>query len=74
MSRSVVRAVSVLEASPPRFAPDEDAAIAAEHFALDGTAVERGSERDQTFLIDDGESGGGSRAQWKPSGPATVAR
>jgi 4-aminobutyrate aminotransferase-like enzyme len=51
--------VSVLEAPPPRFAPEEVAAIAAELFGVEGTAVDLGSERDQTFLIDDGEGGGG---------------
>jgi 4-aminobutyrate aminotransferase-like enzyme/Ser/Thr protein kinase RdoA (MazF antagonist) len=50
--------VSVLEASPPRFAADEVAVIAAELFALSGTVVELGSERDQTFLIEDGRDGG----------------
>jgi 4-aminobutyrate aminotransferase-like enzyme/Ser/Thr protein kinase RdoA (MazF antagonist) len=50
--------VSVLEASPPRFAADEVAIIAAELFALSGSVVELGSERDQTFLIEDGRDGG----------------
>jgi 4-aminobutyrate aminotransferase-like enzyme/Ser/Thr protein kinase RdoA (MazF antagonist) len=49
---------SVLEAPPPRFTPDEAAAIAAELFRLAGTAEALGSERDQTFLIDDGGDGG----------------
>jgi 4-aminobutyrate aminotransferase-like enzyme/Ser/Thr protein kinase RdoA (MazF antagonist) len=51
--------VSVLEAPPPRFAADEVAAIAARLFDVHGTAVDLGSERDQTFLIDDGADGGG---------------
>ena len=51
--------MSVLEAPPPRFAADEVAAIAAELFGVEGTAVDLGSERDQTFLIDDGAGGGG---------------
>src|SRR5437764_7029983 len=51
--------MSVLEARPPRFAPDEVAGIAARLFGLEGTAVNLGSERDQTFLIDDGAGGGG---------------
>src|SRR5919201_6856070 len=50
--------VGVLEAPPPRFSPDEVAGIAAELYGLDGTAVDLGSERDQTFLIDDGGDGG----------------
>jgi 4-aminobutyrate aminotransferase-like enzyme len=50
--------VSVLEAPPPRFTADEVARIAAETFGLSGTATDLGSERDQTFLIDDGADGG----------------
>jgi len=49
---------SVLEAPPPRFTPDEAAAIAVDLFGLAGTAEALGSERDQTFLIDDGGDGG----------------
>jgi 4-aminobutyrate aminotransferase-like enzyme/Ser/Thr protein kinase RdoA (MazF antagonist) len=49
---------NVLEAPPPRFTPDEVAAIAAALFGLEGTATDLGSERDQTFLIDDGGAGG----------------
>jgi 4-aminobutyrate aminotransferase-like enzyme/Ser/Thr protein kinase RdoA (MazF antagonist) len=51
--------MNVLEAPPPRFAPDQVAEIAAELFGVAGTAVDLGSERDQTFLIDDGAGGGG---------------
>jgi 4-aminobutyrate aminotransferase-like enzyme/Ser/Thr protein kinase RdoA (MazF antagonist) len=51
--------VSVLEAPPPRFAADEVAAVAADLFGVVGDAVELGSERDQTFLVDDGAGGGG---------------
>jgi 4-aminobutyrate aminotransferase-like enzyme/Ser/Thr protein kinase RdoA (MazF antagonist) len=51
-------AQSVLEAPPPRFSAEEIAAIVAELFGLRGTAVELGSERDQTFMIDDGGEGG----------------
>src|SRR5919197_4914892 len=51
--------MSVLEAPPPRFAPDEVADIAARLFGVEGTARNLGSERDQTFLIDDGAGGGG---------------
>src|SRR5512132_2744630 len=51
--------MNVLEAPPPRFAAHEVAAMAAELFGIEGTAVNLGSERDQTFLIDDGAGGGG---------------
>jgi 4-aminobutyrate aminotransferase-like enzyme len=50
-------ALNVLEAPPPRFSADEAATIAAELFGVSGTAVDLGSERDQTFLIDDGDDG-----------------
>jgi 4-aminobutyrate aminotransferase-like enzyme/aminoglycoside phosphotransferase (APT) family kinase protein len=49
---------SVLEAPPPRFSADEVATIAAALFGLEGRATDLGSERDQTFLIDDGRAGG----------------
>src|SRR5438552_7560568 len=49
---------SVLEAPPPRFSAEEVAAIAAGLFGLEGRATDLGSERDQTFLIDDGGAGG----------------
>lgn len=49
---------SVLEATPPRFSPEEVAQIAADLFGLDGVATNLGSERDQTFLID-GPAGSG---------------
>ena len=49
---------SVLEATPPRFSPDEIAAIAAELFGLSGRAIDLGSERDQTFLIEGAEGDG----------------
>ena len=45
---------SVLESTPPRFTPDEVAAIGAELFGLQGEARDLGSERDQTFLVGDG--------------------
>ena len=48
----------VLEAPPPRFTADAVATIAAELFGLEGAATDLGSERDQTFLIDDGAEGG----------------
>src|SRR5256886_2201312 len=49
---------SVRGAPPPRFSPDEVATIAAALFGLEGRATDLGSERDQTFLIDDGGAGG----------------
>src|SRR5436190_1589389 len=49
---------SVLEAPPPRFSADQVATIAAALFGLEGRATDLGSERDQTFLIDDGGAGG----------------
>ena len=52
-------AVSVLEAEPPRFSADEVVELAERLFGLPGTATALGSERDQAFLIDDGDGGGG---------------
>jgi 4-aminobutyrate aminotransferase-like enzyme/aminoglycoside phosphotransferase (APT) family kinase protein len=52
------QSLSVLAASPPRFSAEEAAAIAAKLFDLRGHAVDLGSERDQTFLIEDGDGGG----------------
>ncbi len=49
---------NVLETPPPRFSADEVATIAAALFGLEGTPTDLGSERDQTFLIDDGGAGG----------------
>src|ERR671934_771212 len=49
---------SVLEETPPSFSPDDVAGIAAELFGLDGMAVDLGSERDQTFLVE-GQAGSG---------------
>ena len=49
--------LSVLETSPPRFSTEEAAAIAADVFGVEGAASDLGSERDQTFLIDDGGDG-----------------
>jgi 4-aminobutyrate aminotransferase-like enzyme/Ser/Thr protein kinase RdoA (MazF antagonist) len=51
------QSLSVLAASPPRFSAKEAAAIAAKLFDLRGDAVDLGSERDQTFLIEDGGGG-----------------
>jgi 4-aminobutyrate aminotransferase-like enzyme/Ser/Thr protein kinase RdoA (MazF antagonist) len=49
--------VSVLETQPPRFTPEEVERIAAELFGVEGRAIDLGSERDKTFLIDDGGTG-----------------
>jgi 4-aminobutyrate aminotransferase-like enzyme/Ser/Thr protein kinase RdoA (MazF antagonist) len=49
--------VSVLETSPPAFTADDAARIAAEVYGVEGVATDLGSERDQTFLIDDGADG-----------------
>jgi 4-aminobutyrate aminotransferase-like enzyme/Ser/Thr protein kinase RdoA (MazF antagonist) len=46
--------MSVLESTPPRFTTEDAARLAAEVYGLSGTAVDLGSERDQTFLIEDG--------------------
>jgi 4-aminobutyrate aminotransferase-like enzyme/Ser/Thr protein kinase RdoA (MazF antagonist) len=48
----------VLRAAPPRFSPEEAAAIAADIFGVRGTATPLVSERDQNFRIaaDDGRS------------------
>jgi 4-aminobutyrate aminotransferase-like enzyme/Ser/Thr protein kinase RdoA (MazF antagonist) len=50
--------MSVLESSPPRYSAEEVMALAAELFGLQGEARDLGSERDQTFLIEDGGAGG----------------
>jgi 4-aminobutyrate aminotransferase-like enzyme/Ser/Thr protein kinase RdoA (MazF antagonist) len=50
--------MSVLEAAPPRFTADEAARMAAELFGIRGTASDLGSERDQAFLLEDGDAGG----------------
>ena len=47
----------MLETQPPRFTADEVAQIAERVFGLQGTATDLGSERDATFLIDDGGDG-----------------
>ena len=49
----MTESLSVLAAAPPRFSPEQAAAIAAEHFGVVGTAAPLGSERDQTFAVDD---------------------
>jgi 4-aminobutyrate aminotransferase-like enzyme len=50
--------LSVLAAPPPRFSAAEVEAIAADLFDLHGEARDLGSERDQTFLVEDGGDGG----------------
>jgi 4-aminobutyrate aminotransferase-like enzyme/Ser/Thr protein kinase RdoA (MazF antagonist) len=54
--RSVVS--SVLDSAPPQFTAGEAARIAADLFGLRVTASVLGSERDQAFLLDDGDRGG----------------
>jgi 4-aminobutyrate aminotransferase-like enzyme/Ser/Thr protein kinase RdoA (MazF antagonist) len=49
---------SVLDSTPPRFTAEEAAEIAAKLFGVHGRASDLGSERDQTFLLDDGGAGG----------------
>jgi 4-aminobutyrate aminotransferase-like enzyme/Ser/Thr protein kinase RdoA (MazF antagonist) len=49
--------MSVLETQPPRFTADEVARIAEQLFGVRGTATDLGSERDATYLIDDGGNG-----------------
>src|SRR5579859_6784096 len=48
--------MSVLDSEPPRFTPAEAEEIAASVFDVLGRAVDLGSERDQTFLLEDGSS------------------
>ena len=58
MSEAIIgEAVSVLEGAPPRFGAAEVAGIAERLFGVSGDATDLGSERDQTFLIDDGGAG-----------------
>jgi Ser/Thr protein kinase RdoA (MazF antagonist) len=49
--------VSVLESEPPRFTPEDAEQIAAAVFDLHGRAIDLGSERDQTFLLENGSGG-----------------
>src|SRR5436190_5996827 len=58
MSASRSGSAGVLEAPPPRFTAAEAARIAAGSFSVFGTSVELPSERDQAFLINDGQAGG----------------
>jgi 4-aminobutyrate aminotransferase-like enzyme/Ser/Thr protein kinase RdoA (MazF antagonist) len=64
--------MTVLEAPPPRFSATEIAAIARDVFGVDGVARDLGSERDQTFLIDDGASGGILKVSNPAEDPATL--
>jgi 4-aminobutyrate aminotransferase-like enzyme/Ser/Thr protein kinase RdoA (MazF antagonist) len=50
---AIAESLNVLETSPPRFSPEEVAAIAADLFDLRAEARDLGSERDQTFLVGD---------------------
>jgi 4-aminobutyrate aminotransferase-like enzyme/Ser/Thr protein kinase RdoA (MazF antagonist) len=49
--------LSVLETQPPRFTSEEVALIADELFGVKGRALDLGSERDATYLIDNDEGG-----------------
>ena len=49
---------SVLDSTPPRFTTEEAARIATDLFGVDGSTSALGSERDQAFLLDDGEASG----------------
>jgi len=51
--------LSVVEGPVPAFSAAEAEAIAAEEFGVTGTASALVSERDQAFLVDDGDGGGG---------------
>ncbi|HUJ55766.1 MAG TPA: aminotransferase class III-fold pyridoxal phosphate-dependent enzyme [Gaiellaceae bacterium] len=57
MSHPSGRMRSVLESTPPCYTAGQAARIAAEAFGIDGRTEDLGSERDQTFLIDDGAAG-----------------
>ena len=63
---------SVLEATPPRFTADEAGRIAAEVFGIDGSASDLGSERDQAFLLEDGEAGGVLKISNSGEDPASL--
>jgi 4-aminobutyrate aminotransferase-like enzyme/Ser/Thr protein kinase RdoA (MazF antagonist) len=49
---------TVLDSAPPQFTADEAAQIAADVFGIRGSASALGSERDQAFLLEDGDRGG----------------
>jgi 4-aminobutyrate aminotransferase-like enzyme/Ser/Thr protein kinase RdoA (MazF antagonist) len=65
--------LNVLETSPPRFTAEEVAAIAAELFDLRGEARDLGSERDQTFLVENGAGGGVLKISNTGEDPAILA-
>ena len=63
---------SVLEAKPPRFSAADVARIAAELFGIEGTAVDLGSERDQTFLVEGPTDAGVLKISNLGEDPATL--
>jgi 4-aminobutyrate aminotransferase-like enzyme/Ser/Thr protein kinase RdoA (MazF antagonist) len=63
--------LGVLEATPPAFGPADASAIAQRLFGISGPAVDLGSERDQTFLID-GAPGGVLKISNLGEQPATL--
>jgi 4-aminobutyrate aminotransferase-like enzyme/Ser/Thr protein kinase RdoA (MazF antagonist) len=69
---TIARVSSVLEASPPRFTPDDAARIAAEVFGVGGRASDLGSERDQAFLLDDGGAGAVLKVSNSGEDPGTL--
>jgi 4-aminobutyrate aminotransferase-like enzyme/Ser/Thr protein kinase RdoA (MazF antagonist) len=68
----VARGSSVLESTPPRFAAEEAARIAAELFGIHGSVSALGSERDQAFLLDDGGTGGVLKISNRGEDPAAL--
>jgi 4-aminobutyrate aminotransferase-like enzyme/Ser/Thr protein kinase RdoA (MazF antagonist) len=63
---------SVLESKPPRFSAEDVARIAAELFAIEGTATNLGSERDQTFLVEGPADAGVVKLSNLAEDPATL--
>jgi 4-aminobutyrate aminotransferase-like enzyme/Ser/Thr protein kinase RdoA (MazF antagonist) len=63
---------SVLESTPPRFTAEEAARIAAELFGLRGAAADLGSERDQAFLLDNGDAGAVLKISNRDEDPAAL--
>jgi 4-aminobutyrate aminotransferase-like enzyme/Ser/Thr protein kinase RdoA (MazF antagonist) len=63
---------SVLEATPPSFSARDVARIAAELFGIEGTAVDLGSERDQTFLVEGPADSGVIKISNLGEDPATL--
>ena len=68
----MARGSSVLESTPPRFAAEEAARIAAELFGVHGTVSALGSERDQAFLLDDDGTGGVLKISNRSEDPAAL--